>query len=82
MAEQTSDTFQGVKDHSKAAVHAWADSVKSLIPQGFLDKTKEGNREALLAVRSLLDVAIDKLEDEPEGKSSRKKKQKVKVEVE
>lgn len=81
MAEQA-DVFEDVKDHSKAAMRAWAGSVKALIPAGFLEKTKEGNREALLAVRSLLDVAIDKLEDEPEGKASGKKKQKVKVEVE
>ena len=80
MAEETkTDEFTEVREHARAAVRAWGDSWMSLIPEGFVEKGKEGHKEALLAVRSLLDVAIDKLEGEDEKPKSKKK---VKVEVE
>lgn len=80
MAEETkTDEFVEVREHARAAVRAWGESWMSLIPEGFIEKGKEGHKEALLAVRSLLDVAIDKLEGEAEKPKSRKK---VKVEVE
>jgi hypothetical protein len=52
----------------------------SLIPEGFREKGKEGQKEALLAMRSLLDVAIDRLEGEDKPKPKAKKKVKVEVE--
>ena len=81
MSEVKEDTFGDVREHSRAAVRAWGDSVKSLIPQGLLEKGREGNREALLAFRGLLDVAIDRL-DPTEDRPKPRKKKKVKVEVE
>lgn len=77
MAKETKeDTFDEFREHSRAAARAFGDSWKAFIPEGFIEKGKESQREALLAVRSLLDVAIDKLETQPAGKK------KVKVEAE
>ena len=84
MAEGRSDMFSEFREHSKAAVHAWREGWMGLMPesvQNFVDKGREGRKEALLAARSLLNVAIDRLEemDSPKPKSGKKK---VKVEVE
>lgn len=80
MAEdKKSNEFSHVHEHSRAAIRAWGEGWKSLIPEGFLEKGREGQKEALLAVRSLLDVAIDRLEG-GSGPAPRTRK-KAKVEV-
>jgi hypothetical protein len=69
MAEETrTEVFDEFRQHSRAALRAWGDSWLALLPEGFLEKGVEGQKEALLAMRSLLDVAIDRLEgdDKPE----------------
>ena len=83
MARERSETFGEFKEHSKAAVNAWRGGLMGLVPesiQNFAEKGREGQKEALLAMRSLLDVAIDHIEnpDRPATKSGKK----VKVEVE
>lgn len=80
MAEERDDIFEEVRDHTRAAVRAWGNSWKALIPEGFLENGKEGQKEALLAMRSLIDVAIDRLEGEDRPKPKSKKKVKVEVE--
>jgi hypothetical protein len=55
------DRYEGFRTHTSAAWRAWRDSVRALVPEKFVDKTREARREALLAVRSLIDCAIDEM---------------------
>lgn len=67
MANERSETFSDFQEHSRAAAQAWREGWVGLVPesiQNFMNKGRAGQKEALLAVRSLLDVAIDKLEVE------------------
>jgi hypothetical protein len=74
----TNENSDDFREHCRAALRAWGESWKTLVPEGFFEKTKEGQREALLAARSLIDFALDKLGVEEEEKAA-KPKQKVKV---
>ena len=75
--ETTRNEFSEFREHSRAALRAWRDSWLSLIPEGFVEKGREGQKEALLAIRSLIDVAIDRVEGEDKPKPKTKKKVKV-----
>jgi hypothetical protein len=80
MTEATKKEEQSdFQEHLNAAFEAWRESCKALVPDGFIEKGKEAQREALLALRSILDVAIEKLEEEGQP-ASKKSKQKIKVE--
>ncbi len=48
------------------------------LPEGFRQHTQAAHREMLLAMRSLLDAAIERAEEQPEPK--KKKATKIKVE--
>jgi hypothetical protein len=79
MTQTKEEEFREVREHMRSAIHAWREGCKTLLPEGFLQKGKEGQKEALLALRSLINVAIDRLEGE--GKTEAKaKKQKIEVE--
>ena len=83
MAEETrSEEFSAFREHSRAATRAWRESWKSLIPDSFWDKRKESRKEALMAVRSLIDVAIERVEGGGADKPKPKPRKKVKVEAE
>lgn len=72
-------------EHISAAGSAFIKQWKSLIPQGFWDHGREARHETLLAVRSLIDGAIDQLESKGEDSPKEKKasaKRKTKIEVE
>jgi hypothetical protein len=68
-------------EHLRAAGKAAGNQWKSLIPDSFWEHGRTARRETLLALRSLVDAAIERLEDKGETPrtSSRRK---VKVEVE
>lgn len=74
----TKENLDEFREHCRAALRALGEGWKSLVPEGFFEKTKEGQREALLAARNLIDIALDKLGLEEEEKAT-KPKQKVKV---
>jgi hypothetical protein len=81
MAQETkSEEFSAFREHSRAAARAWGDSWKGLIPDAFWEKRRESRREALLAVRSLIDAALERVEGG--GQPAPKSKKKVKVEAE
>ncbi len=83
MTEATvKDDFRDFREHSRAAICALHEGWKTLIPEGFLEKGKQSQKEALLAVRSLIDVALDRLEGEGKEQTKPGSKQKVKVEPE
>ena len=68
-------------EHMKAAAEATANQWKSLIPKEFWEHGREARRETLLAMRSLVDSAIERLE-EKEEKPKRRSTRKAKVDVE
>ncbi|MCC6905730.1 MAG: hypothetical protein IT326_07800 [Anaerolineae bacterium] len=68
------------KAAGKAVYHQW----NSLIPAEFWEHRREAKREALLALRSLVDAAINRLEPQgdAEPRRTRSTPRKAKVEVE
>ena len=77
---ETSEFGKHVKEAGRAAVKQW----KSLIPPEFWEHGHIARRETLLAMRSLVDVAIERLEDKGSSSTSSKPNppRKAKVEVE
>lgn len=58
-----------VRQHVRAAREEMRESVKAFLPPGFVEHRKKARKEMLLAWRSLIDSAIermDKKEDEEE----------------
>jgi hypothetical protein len=78
MSEPTKEELREFREHMCAAFQAWREGWKTVLPDAFWQKGKEGQKEALLALRSLLDAALDRLEGEDE-KGTRAPKQKIKV---
>lgn len=68
-------------EHMKAAGHAVAKQWKSLIPPEFWEHGRAARRETLLAVRSLVDVAIEHLEKKEDSGTPPKTPRKAKIEV-
>jgi hypothetical protein len=81
MTEPTKEELREFREHMSAAFEAWCEGWQTVLPKGFWEKKKESQREALLALRSLLDVALSRMdgadEEEEEAKAP---KQKIKVE--
>jgi hypothetical protein len=51
-----------VREHMKAARQAMHQSFESLMPTGYLEKRRAARKEFLLAMRSMVDAAIARLE--------------------
>ena len=49
------------RQHLQAARQAFRESVEALLPAGFVEKRKVARREALLAARSLIDHALERM---------------------
>ena len=56
---------QEVVEHARAARRAQREALKALIPESFFGHQKAAKREALLAMRSLIDAALEQLEEKP-----------------
>jgi hypothetical protein len=83
MTEPTAkDDFRDFREHSRAAIRALCEGWRTLVPEGFLEKGRESQKEALRAVRSLIDVALDRLEGQAKEQGKPTPKQKIKVEPE
>jgi hypothetical protein len=54
--------IQEAREHAKAARDSMKKSFEELIPHGFLEHRRAARREMLLAMRSLLDAAIERME--------------------
>jgi hypothetical protein len=50
------------KEHAMAARASMRKSIQELIPPGFLEHRRAARKEMLLAMRSLLDAAIERTE--------------------
>lgn len=74
--------------HMRAAGKATGKQIASLVPKEFWEHGREARRETLLAVRAVLDSAIERLEKPEDAKKPAPKKKtttrkkKVDVEVE
>lgn len=79
MSEPTKEELREFREHMCAAFQAWREGWKTVLPEGFWEKKREGQKEALLALRSLLDVALNRLEKEGE-KEEKAPKRKIQVE--
>ena len=53
---------EDVLEHAKAAQREFRKSLESLFPPGFLEHTLAARRETLLAFRSLIDHAIERMD--------------------
>jgi len=70
MAEKAKNPkVEEARSHMKAAHKAFHKSIESWVPAGFIEHRRAARKEMLLALRSLLDAAIEhaepkKVEDE------------------
>jgi hypothetical protein len=51
------------REHLRAARKEMREGVKTLFPEGFLEHRKSARREMLLAWRSMLDAAIQRMDE-------------------
>ena len=51
------------REHYKNARHEMREAAKLLFPEGFLDRRRAARKEMMLAVRSMLDAAIEKMDE-------------------
>ena len=63
---EASPRMKEARDHAKAARASMMKSFEELIPHGFLEHRRAARREMLLAMRSLLDAAIERIETKKE----------------
>ncbi len=68
--------------HFKSALKAMRKQWGSLIPEEFWQYRREARREMLLAMRSLVDAAIERLEGEEKQTNRPPTRRKARVEVE
>lgn len=51
------------QEHYKRARQEMREAVKGFLPEGFLEHRRVARKEMMLAVRSLIDAAIEKMEE-------------------
>lgn len=54
---------EDARQHFRAAHKEMREGVKTLLPEGFLEHRKGARKEMLLAWRSMLDAAIDRMDE-------------------
>jgi hypothetical protein len=60
--DEENPKFEEARSHMKAARTAFRNSIESFLPQGFIQQRREARHEMLLAMRSLVDSAIERIE--------------------
>jgi len=63
---ETSPRLKEAREHARAARASMKRSLEELIPPGFREHRRAARKEMLLAMRSLLDAAIERIEKKPE----------------
>jgi hypothetical protein len=58
-AEEAGSKVKEAREHVKAARHSMRMGWEELIPRGFIEHRRAARKEMLLAMRSLLDAAIE-----------------------
>ncbi len=54
---------EDAREHFRAAREEMRNGVKTLLPEGFLEHRKGARREMLMAWRSMLDAAIERMDE-------------------
>ena len=52
-----------VRQHVRAAREEWRESIKTFLPPEFMEHRKKARKEMLLAFRSVIDAALEHLEE-------------------
>ncbi len=65
-AAEMSPRLKEARDHARAAGASMRRSFEELIPHGFIEHRRAARKEMLLAMRSLLDAAIERMEKKPQ----------------
>lgn len=55
-----------VREHFRAARRELREGMKEFLPPGFIEHRKKARREMLLAWRSLIDAALEKMDEKEE----------------
>ena len=61
--ESKNPKWEDARKHMKAAHEAMHESMESWLPKGYVESRRKARKELLLAMRSLLDAAIDHMEE-------------------
>ena len=64
-AEESTSKMTEAREHARAARSSMLRSFQELIPRGFIEHRRAARREMLLAMRSLLDAAIERVDRRP-----------------
>jgi ribosomal protein S19E (S16A) len=64
-AEESTSKMTEARQHARAARSSMRRSFQDLIPHGFIEHRKAARKEMLLAMRSLLDAAIERMDRKP-----------------
>ena len=59
-----------VRDHIRAAREEMRESIKSILPPGFMEHRRNARREMLLAWRSLIDSALERMDEKEQDDST------------
>jgi len=51
------------REHYKKAHQEMREAIKGFLPEGFLEHRRTARKEMMLAVRSMLDAAIEKMDE-------------------
>jgi hypothetical protein len=57
---------ENVRQHVRAAREEMRESIRSFLPPGFVEHRRKARKEMLLAWRSLIDSAIERIDDKEE----------------
>jgi hypothetical protein len=61
------EQLEEARDHMRAAHEAMHKSMEKLMPEGFTEERKTARKEFLLAMRSLVDAALEKTSGTPKS---------------
>ena len=64
-AEEGNSLLREARQHAKSARESMRQSLRELVPPGFMEHRRAARREMLLAMRSLLDAAIERTDKKP-----------------
>jgi hypothetical protein len=59
---EKNENIKSAREHMKAAHEAIHNSINDFLPKGYVEHKQTARKEMLLAVRSLIDAAIDHAE--------------------
>ena len=61
---------EDVREHMRSAREEMRESMKALLPPGFIEHRRKARKEMLLAWRSLIDSAIDRMDGKTEEETA------------